>query len=79
MQTLTLKVPADLAAWLEKRAKELNRPKSEIIREALIRQRNSVNGESVTARAGDLVGKFEGSRNSSDKRNLKDLGKWKRS
>jgi len=40
--------------------------------------------ESLLDRAGDLVGKYAGSRHSSDKRNLKNLGRkslgrWKRS
>ena len=79
MQTLTMKLPPDLADWLEKRARELNRPKSEIARDALNAQRNGLNGQSVTARAGDLVGKYAGSRHSSHKRNLKGLGSCKRS
>ena len=75
MQTLTMKLPPDLSAWLEKRARELNRPKSEIAREALQAQRGRRNAESVTARAGDLVGKYaSGRRDSSHKRHLKGLG-----
>jgi len=79
MQTLTLKVPPELSAWLEKRARELNRPKSEIVREALMSQRGRKNTESVVARAGDLVGKYAGSRHASHKRNLKGFGSCKRS
>jgi hypothetical protein len=79
MQTLTLKVPPDISSWLDKRARELNRSKSEIVRQALAAQRSGANFESVTARAGDLVGKYAGSKNSSDKRNLKGFGSWKRS
>jgi len=79
MQTLTLKVPADLADWLDRRARDLNRPKSEIVRQALLAQRNGKNFESVLDRASDLVGKYAGSRHSSHKRNLKGLGSWKRS
>jgi hypothetical protein len=76
---LTLKVPPELFDWLEKRARELNRPKSEIVREALMSQRRSKNGESVVGRAGDLVGKYAGSKHSSHKRNLKGFGSCKRS
>ena len=85
MQTLTLKVPDELAARLNRRARDLNRPKSEIARQALM---DHLNGEkkveSLLDRAGDLVGMYAGSRHSSHKRNLKDLGrksmgKWKRS
>ncbi|MGA3283286.1 MAG: ribbon-helix-helix protein, CopG family [Verrucomicrobiota bacterium] len=79
MQTLTLKMPPELSDWLEKRARELNRPKSEIVREALMSQRRRKNAESVVARAGDLVGKFAGSRHSSHKRNLKGFGSCNRS
>lgn len=79
MQTLTLKVPPDLFDWLEKRARELNRPKSEIVREALQSQRRGENTQSVTARAGDLVGKYAGSKHSSHKRNLKGFGSCRRS
>ena len=81
MQTLTLKVPDDLADRLNRRARELNRPKSEIVRQALLAQ---LKFESLLDRAGDLVGKYAGSRHSSHKRNLKtlglkSLGSWKRS
>jgi len=79
MQTLTLKVPPDLADWLNRRARDLNRPKSEIVRQALLAQRDGKNFESAAARAGDLVGKYAGSRHSSHKRNLKGMGSCKRS
>lgn len=85
MQTLTVKLPPDLAERLDRRARSLNRPKSEIVRQALAAQ---FNGEkkfiSLLDRAGDLVGKYAGSRHSSHKRNLKtmglkSLGRWKHS
>ena len=79
MQTLTLKLPPDLSAWLDKRARELNRSKSEIARDALNAQRARGNDQSVTARAGDLVGMYAGSKDSSHKRNLKGFGSCKRS
>lgn len=79
MQTLTLKLPPDLAHWLERRARELNRSKSAIVRQALLYQRAGKNAESVTARAGDLVGKFAGTKHSSHKRNLKGFGSCRRS
>jgi hypothetical protein len=79
MQTLTLKMPPELSDWLDKRARELNRPKSEIVREALMSQRGRKDTESVVARAGDLVGKYAGSKHSSHKRNLKGFGSCKRS
>ena len=86
MQTLTLKVPDELAERLNRRARDLNRPKSEIARQALA---NHLNGEkkfeSLLDRAGDLVGMYKtGRKDSSHKRHLKNLGrkslgKWKRS
>ena len=86
MQTLTLKVPPELSSRLEKRARELNRSKSEIARQAL---ENHLNGDkkfvSLLDRAGDLVGKYASGRtDSSHKRHLKNLGRkslgrWKRS
>ncbi|MGH7993206.1 MAG: ribbon-helix-helix protein, CopG family [Limisphaerales bacterium] len=86
MQTLTVKLPPDLAERLDRRARNLNRPKSEIVRQALAAQ---FNGEkkfiSLLDRAGDLVGKYaSGRKDSSHKRHLKTLGlksrgPWKRS
>jgi predicted DNA-binding protein len=84
MQTLTLKVPDELADRLNRRARALNRPKSEIARQALV---NHLNGEkkveSLLERAGDLVGMYTtGRKDSSHKRHLKTLGlksmgRWK--
>lgn len=86
MQTLTLKVPDELADRLNRRARELNRPKSEIVRQALVAQLNGEKKfESLLDRAGDLVGKYSsGRRDSSHKKHLKNLGlkslgRWKRS
>jgi hypothetical protein len=86
MQTLTLKVPPEISNWLDKRARELNRSKSEIVRQAITAQ---FNGEkkfvSLLDRAGDLVGMYaSGRKDSSHKRHLKNLGRkslgrWKRS
>ena len=86
MQTLTLKVPDELAERLNRRARALNRPKSDIARQALA---DHLNGErkveSLLDRAGDLVGMYAtGRRDSSHKRHLKNLGRksfgrWKRS
>jgi predicted DNA-binding protein len=84
MQTLTLKVPDELADRLSRRARHLNRSKSEIVRQALVAQLGNEKKESLLDRAGDLVGKYAGSKHSSHKRNLKglglkSLGSWKRS
>ncbi len=86
MQTLTVKLPAELFERLNRRARELNRPKSEIVRQALLAQLNGDKKfESLLERAGDLVGKYaSGRKDSSHKRHLKtlglkSLGSWKRS
>jgi predicted DNA-binding protein len=86
MQTLTLKVPDELAERLTRHARALNRPKSEIARQALA---DHLNGEkkveSLLERAGDLVGMYTtGRKDSSHKRHLKTFGlkstgRWKRS
>jgi len=75
MRTMTIKVPPELSAWLDERAARLNRPKSELVREALEAQRERANARSVTARAGDLVGRFaSGRRDASNKKYLKGFG-----
>ena len=86
MQTLTLKVPDELADRLNRRARESNRSKSEIVRQALAAQLNGEKKfESLLDRAGDLVGKYaSGRKDSSHKKHLntlglKSLGRWKRS
>ena len=86
MQTLTVKLPSDLSDRLNRRARDLNRPKSEIVRQALVAQLNGEKKfESLLDRAGDLVGKYASGRtDSSHKRHLKtlglkSLGRWKRS
>ena len=80
MRTLTLKLPPDLAGWLDRRARELGRSKSEITRDALLAQRQKGGRESVTARAGDLVGRFaSGRKDSSHKKHLKGFGSCRRS
>jgi predicted DNA-binding protein len=86
VQTLTVKLPSDLSDRLNRRARDLNRPKSEIVRQALVAQLNGEKKfESLLDRAGDLVGKYaSGRKDSSHKRHLKtlglkSLGSWKRS
>ena len=85
MQTLTLKLPDEMAARLNRRARDLNRTKSEIVRKALAAELNGEKPESLLDRAGDLVGKYaSGRKDSSHKRHLKtfglkSLGSWKRS
>ena len=86
MQTVTVKLPPELSARLNRRARELNRPKSEIIRKALKTELEG--GDMVVSlldRARDLAGKYaSGRKDSSNKRHLKTLGfkragRWKHS
>lgn len=84
MQTLTLKLPDELAERLNRRARNLNRPKSEIARQALAAHLNGEKKfESLLDRAGDLVGMYaSGRKDSSHKKHLKNfgrksLGRWK--
>lgn len=86
MQTVTVKLPADVSERLNRRARELNQPKSEIVRRALLAELNGKNKTlSLLDRAGDLVGKYaSGRKDSSHKKHLKNfgiksLGQWKRS
>lgn len=60
MKTITVKLPEALAAWLSRRARELGRPQSDIVREAL--QRASEGGESPTCHdaLADVCGVIDG-------------------
>ena len=79
MNMLTFKVTQELFDWLEKEARELNRSKSEIVREALRAQRRRENAETAAARAGKLAGRFaSGKKDSSHKRHLKGFGLHRR-
>ena len=86
MQTVTVKLPAEISERLNRRARELNQPKSEIVRRALVAELNGKNKTaSILDRARDLVGKYaSGRKDSSHKKHLKNLGskgpaQWKRS
>jgi predicted DNA-binding protein len=79
MQTITLKLPDEMADRLNRRARDLNRPKSEIVRKALDAELNGQKSESLLDRAGDLVGKYaSGRKDSSHKKHLKGMGLCRR-
>ena len=61
MRPISLKLPEDLEALLDRLARERNVPRSTILREAL-RAYAGAAGTSVTAAAGDLVGSLSGPR-----------------
>ena len=79
MKTLTMKLPAETFAWLEKEAKRANRPKSVLVRELLerARQYQLPARRSALDLAGDLCGSVEsGLRDlSHNKKHLKGFGR----
>ncbi len=63
MKTLSVKLPAPLAGWLSRRAKELGRTQSDLVRQALEQQQQeNFPGEnrSCGELMDDLGGRFEG-------------------
>ena len=59
MKTISLKLPAPLANWLAKRANELGRSRSDLIRQALEEQRQGKNSKSEKSCA-ELMAEFSG-------------------
>lgn len=60
MKTITVKLPEALAAWLSRRARELNRPQSELVREALQRVSEGASGVSCHDLFSDVCGVIDG-------------------
>lgn len=60
MKTLTVKLPEPLAMWLSRRAKELGRPQSEIVRDALERSRSGAPSASCHDLMIDVCGSVDG-------------------
>lgn len=60
MKTVSVKLPGPLASWLTRRAKELGRSKSEIVRDALEQQRSGLGKSSCHDLMQDLCGTFDG-------------------
>lgn len=77
MATITSKVPAETARWLQEQATRQKRPKSAIVREALERLRHEEMLGSALQAAGDAVGRVaSGVRDlGSNKRRLRGFGK----
>jgi hypothetical protein len=59
VKTITVKLPEPLASWLSRRARELGRPQSELVREALERSREG-GGESCHDLFADSCGVIDG-------------------
>ncbi len=60
MKSISVKLPPPLAKWLTHQSTTLKRSKSELVRDALERQRQSKNGPSCHDLARDLCGSFQG-------------------
>jgi hypothetical protein len=62
MKTITVKLPELLASWLSRRARELGRPQSDLVREALQRVREGTSGVSCHDVFADVCGVIDGPR-----------------
>jgi hypothetical protein len=75
MKTLTVKLPEPLAAWLTKRAAELGRSQSELVREALQKLREGGGAVSCHDLMADVCGTVGGPKDlSTNARYLDGLG-----
>jgi Arc/MetJ-type ribon-helix-helix transcriptional regulator len=79
MKTISLKLPAPLANWLAKRANQLGRSRSDLVRQALEEQRqgNNSRGEKSCAELmAEFGGFFRGPRElSTNPKYMRDFGK----
>src|SRR5437867_6379823 len=79
MKTISLKLPAPLANWLAKRANELGRSRSDLVRQALEEQRQGKNGrgeKSCAELMAEFGGSFRGPRDlSTNPKYMRDFGK----
>lgn len=60
MKTITVKLPEALASWLSRRARELGRSQSALVREALERVRNGSASETCHDLFADSCGAISG-------------------
>jgi Ribbon-helix-helix protein, copG family len=60
MKTITVKLPDELATWLSQRARKLNRPQSDLVREALQRVSEGTGGVSCHDLFSDMCGVIDG-------------------
>ena len=75
MKTLTVKLPEALAAWLFRRSRELGRPQSDLVRDALQRASEGAGGGSCHDLFGDVCGVIEGPKDlSTNPRHLSGFG-----
>ena len=62
MKTITVKLPETLAASLSRRARELGRPQSDLVRDALQRALGGTDGGTCHDLFGDVCGVIDGPR-----------------
>jgi hypothetical protein len=60
VKTIPVKLPELLASWLSRRARELGRPQSELVREALERARNGEGEQTCHDLFADSCGVIDG-------------------
>lgn len=60
MKTIVVKLPETLATWLSRRARELGRPQSDLVREVLQRVSEGAHGVSCHDRFADVCGIIDG-------------------
>lgn len=76
MKTITVKLPESLAHWLTQRAKELGRPQSELVRQALEDSRKGLTNGSCHDFMADVCGIVRGPKDlSTNPKYLEDFGK----
>jgi hypothetical protein len=76
VKTITVKLPETLAAWLAQRARELGRPKSELVREALQRASDGSIGANCHDVLSDICGVVDGPKDlSTNPKYFADFGK----
>jgi hypothetical protein len=75
MKTLTVKLPDRIAAWLSRRSRELGRPQSDLVRDALQRASEGDVGKSCHDAFRDVCGMIEGPKDlSTNPKHLKGFG-----
>jgi hypothetical protein len=60
LKTITVKLPEPLASWLSRRARELGRSQSELVREAIERARNGDGAQTCHDLFADSCGTIDG-------------------
>jgi hypothetical protein len=60
MKTISVKLPDSLATWLSRRASELGRPQSDLVREALQRSKEGTGGANCHDLFADVCGVIDG-------------------